>query len=190
MFLLLYSLFLSKLTGYKIEGKSNAIILAKNKTKYYISEYYFTQTLKYSIMDIKKLFIGGILGGILFFLLGWLIYGTLLMDFMKAHPGPSANINRAEADMDFLYLAIGNLLSGFLMAYIFVKANVNTLVNGFITAAVIGLLMSASYDCIMYATTTIASKKMMMADVIASTVMSGVVGAIVGMVMGKLNKPA
>ncbi len=141
-------------------------------------------------MDFKKLIVGGITGGILFFLLGWLIYGNLLMDFMKANPGTAGNINRADADMNFLYLVFGNLLSGFLMAYIFVRANVNSLANGFITAAVIGLLMSASYDCIMYATTTIASKRMMLADVLASTVMSAVIGAIVAMVMGKFSKPA
>jgi hypothetical protein len=139
-------------------------------------------------MDFKKLIVGGITGGILFFLLGWLIYGNLLADFMKAHPGTATGVDRT--DMDMLYLGIGNLLSGFLMAYIFVKANVVTLANGFITAAVVGLLLSASYDCIMYGTTFIASKKMIMADVIASTVMSAVVGAIVGLVMGKLGKTA
>jgi sterol desaturase/sphingolipid hydroxylase (fatty acid hydroxylase superfamily) len=142
------------------------------------------------IMDIKKLLIGGILAGILFFLLGWLIYGNLLADYMKAHPGAAGNLNRADADMDLMYLAIGNLMSGFLMAYIFIRANVNTPGNGFVTGGVVGLLMGVSYDCIMYATSTIASKHMMLADVLASAAMSAVVGAIVGLVMGKLGKAA
>ena len=38
-------------------------------------------------MNLKKLLLGGIAGGIVFFLLGWLIYGKLLMGFMTAHPG-------------------------------------------------------------------------------------------------------
>jgi len=82
---------------------------------------------------------------------------------------------------------IGNLLSGFLMAYIFTKANVNTLANGFITAAVVGLLMAASYDCMNYGLTNLLSKKMMMADVLAAVVLSGVTGAITGLVMGKIK---
>lgn len=136
-------------------------------------------------MDIKKLAIGGIVGGILFFLLGWLIYGMLLMDFMKNHPGVVAGYDKAAPDM--LFLVIGNLISGLLMAYIFVKANITTLAGGLIMGAVVGFLITSSMDCIMYATTNLASKKMMMADALASAVMSGVTGAIVGMVMGKLK---
>ena len=70
-------------------------------------------------MDIKKLIIGGITGGILYFLLGWLVYGNLLAEFMKAHPGTATGVDRAMADMNWMYLTIGNLLSGFLIAYIF-----------------------------------------------------------------------
>mgnify|MGYP000890038707 CR=1 FL=1 len=136
-------------------------------------------------MDIKKLAIGGIVGGILFFLLGWLIYGMLLMDFMKNHPGVVSGYNKAEPDM--LYLAIGNLISGLLMAYIFTKAGVNTLMSGLITGLVVGLLMATSMDCIMYATTNLVSKNMMMADVLASTAMSAVTGAVVGLVLGKIK---
>lgn len=136
-------------------------------------------------MNIKKLFAGGITGGILFFLLGWLIYGILLMDFMKANPGAASGFDRATPDM--MYLVAGNLISGFLMAYIFTKASVNTLVNGFITGAIIGLLMAASYDCMNYAFTTMMSKKMIMADVLAAAVLTGIVGAIVGLIMGKIK---
>ena len=139
-------------------------------------------------MDIKKLFIGGIIGGILFFFLGWLIYGNLLMNFMKDHPGTALNVDRKE--MDFMYLIIGNLISGFLLAYIFVKANINSLASGLITGAVIGLLMAAAYDCTMYGVTNIMSKKGMMADVLASGVLGAVVGAVVGFVNSKLTKTA
>ena len=134
-------------------------------------------------MDIKKLFIGGIVGGILFFLLGWLIYGNLLLNFMHDNPGPAGNLDRTDKDMEFLYIAIGSLLQGFLIAYIFVKANVSSVGSGFITGGVVGLLMTAGIDCIMYGTSTILSKKMMAADVAAATVMAAVIGAIVGLVM-------
>lgn len=139
-------------------------------------------------MDIKKLFVGGITGGILFFLLGWLVYGNLLADYMQSHPGIVTGINRPDMEMDFLFLGVGNLLSGLLMAYIFIRANVITLSDGIITGAVVGFLLGASYDCMMYATTLIASKHMIMADVIAITINSAIVGAVVGFVMGKLNK--
>ena len=139
-------------------------------------------------MNMKKLFVGGITGGILFFLLGWLVYGNLLANYMQSHQGAATGVNRPDMEMDFLYLSVGNLLSGFLIAYIFIKANVVSLSNGLITGATVGFLMGASFDCIMYATTFIASKHMILADVIAITVNSAIVGAAVGFVMGKLNK--
>ena len=139
-------------------------------------------------MDIKKLVIGGITGGILYFFLGWLVYGNLLAEFMKTHPGTVTGVERAMEDMNWMYLVIGSLLSGFLIAFIFVKGNVDSLMNGLVTGVILGLLMSAAFDTIMYATTNIISKKMMLADVLASGAVSGIVGAIVGLVLGKLNK--
>ncbi len=139
-------------------------------------------------MDIKKVLIGGIVGGILYFLLGWLIYGMLLMDFMKSHSGLATNVDKAE--MDFLYLAVGNLAMGFLLAYVFVKSNVSSLAGGLITGGVIGALVSVGVDCMMYGTTNVISKTAMAADVAAMTVISAVVGAVVGMVLGMIKKAA
>jgi hypothetical protein len=136
-------------------------------------------------MDIKKLFMGGLVGGILYFGLGYLIYGNLLMGFMQKHPGTAMNVDRAAADIQFLYLAVGSLLQGFLLAYIFVKANISSAASGFLTGGVVGLLNSAGLDSIMYGTTNVMSKTMMCADVAAATVMAAIVGAIIALVMGK-----
>jgi len=139
-------------------------------------------------MDFKKLLLGGITGGIAFFFLGWLIYGMLLMNFMATHPGTVGNVDRAQPD--FMYLIIGNLFMGLLMAYIFVRANVNSLAGGLVTGGIVGLLIAVGYDCMMYATTNIISKTAMAADVAAMTVMSAIVGAIVGLVLGMGKKTA
>lgn len=139
-------------------------------------------------MDVKKLFIGGIVGGVAFFLLGWLIYGMLLMEFMTNHSGAAGNIGRAEEDMQWLYLIIGNLAQGFLIAYILLKGNVRSMAGGFVTGGIVGLLAAVAMDCIMYATTLVISKTAMAADVAAATVMTAVVGGIVGMVLGMGNK--
>lgn len=141
-------------------------------------------------MDIKKLLIGGILGGILYFGLGYLVYGNLLMNFMKEHPGTATGVDRAMDDFHFLYLAAGNLAMGFLLAYVFVKSNVNSMAGGLFTGGIIGALISVGIDCMMYGTTNIISKTAMAADVVAMTVISAIIGAVVGMVMGMGNKAA
>ena len=141
-------------------------------------------------MDIKKLLMGGIVAGILFFLLGWLLYGNLLANFFATHPGTATGVNRDQKDIQFLYLAIGNLSLGFLMAYIFVKSNVNSIASGLVTGGIVGLLLSVGFECVMYATTNIASKKAVLADVCTMTVMWAITGAIVGAVMGMGKKAA
>lgn len=141
-------------------------------------------------MDIKKMLTGGIVGGVAFFLLGYLIYGMLLMNFMSEHMGAAGNIMRAEEDMQFLYLAIGNLAQGFLLAYILVNANVNSMARGLVMGAIVGFLVSVSFDCIMYGTTTTISKTAMAADVVAATAMTAIVGSIIGFVLGMGKKEA
>ena len=139
-------------------------------------------------MDIKKLLVGGIVGGILFFGLGYLIYGNLLAGFMQKHPGTATGVDRAMEDIQFLYLAIGNLAMGFLLAYIFVKSNVSSMGNGLVTGGVVGALVSVGFDCMMYGTTHVISKTAMAADVAAITVMWAITGAVVGMIMGMGKK--
>lgn len=139
-------------------------------------------------MDIKKLLMGGIAGAVTTFLLGWLIFGILLMDFMNNNPGATGIVNRAEPD--FLYLVIGNLAMGLLFAYILIKSNINTLAGGLVCGGIVGLLMTVSFDCIMYATTTAISKTAMAADVAATTVMFAISGAVIGMVLGIGKKEA
>ena len=134
-------------------------------------------------MNITKLLVGTIAGGIVFFLLGWLVYGQLLASFMYHNTGKAGHIINRK-DMEFLYLVIGNLLSGLLLAYIFLKGNVNTLAAGLVTGGIVGFLMAASVDSVIYGTSFVLSKKAMVADVLAYTVISAVAGAVIAAVSG------
>jgi hypothetical protein len=142
----------------------------------------FIESLKTKLMDIKKLFIGGIVGGILFFGLGYLIYGNLLTSFMQKHPGTATGVDRAMEKFEFLYLIIGNLALGFMLAFVFVKSNVSSAGSGIVTGGIIGALVSVGYNCMTYATTNVTSKMAMAADVAATTVMCAIVGAVLGMI--------
>lgn len=134
-------------------------------------------------MDLKKFFIGTLVGGILSFLLGWLIYGVLLMKYMRSNAGEIGHVtDRAEPIM--LYLVVGNLFYGAFITYVLLKANVKSVVGGFITGAVLGFLITAAVDCMMYALTRVTSKHAMLADVIAATIMVGIIGAAVALVTG------
>ena len=55
-----------------------------------------------------KTIVAGILGGIVYFLLGWAFYGMLLADFFDANAGTATNVMRADDEMIFwsLFLAV------------------------------------------------------------------------------------
>jgi hypothetical protein len=133
-------------------------------------------------MNIKKLLIGGIVGGIVYFFLGWLAYGKLLADYFSKHPGLVMGINRSQPIL--LYLVIGNLLSGFLLSYVFVKSKVSTLGAGLVTGGIIGFLLTSATDSIVYATMLVFSRSAILADVITFTTLSAITGAIIGAISG------
>ena len=139
-------------------------------------------------MNTKNFIIGGIVGGVIYFLLGWLFYGNLLAGYFHDHPGTVGGIERAMDKFEWWALILGNLLSGFLLAYVFSKSGVASLSNGLITGGILGLLISSSYDLITYATTNIISKHTMLADVATFTVMSAITGAIIGAIMSMGNR--
>jgi hypothetical protein len=136
-------------------------------------------------MNNKNIAIGGIIAGIAYAIIGWLVYTQLLAYYLAHHTGQLGLLGRVK--MNYNYLLLGNLLQGFLLAYIFEISNIKTVVKGLITAAIIGFLVSSAYDFVMYGTTFILSKKGLMADVLGFTCMSAIVGAMLGYVNNKLR---
>lgn len=134
-------------------------------------------------MDIKKFIIGGVIGGLVFFFSGWLMYGVLLADFMRHNPGELGLIGRKEAL--FPYLIAGQLLYGFLLAFMLLKSNVNSIGGGLVTGAIVGGMLSAAVNLTTYGTSIMMSKKGMAADIIAVTIMAALAGATIAAVVGR-----
>jgi uncharacterized membrane protein len=139
-------------------------------------------------MNTNKFILAGIAGGIVFFLLGYLSYGMLLMDFFTNHAGPAKGVGRDPNHMLFLYLILGNILYGFLLTYVFSKAGIANVGKGLVAGGIIGFLNSASYDCVSFATTWVQSRTSVAADVITFTVLSAITGAVIGWIAGSGKK--
>ena len=139
-------------------------------------------------MNSQKFILGGIVGGVVFFLLGWLIYGMLLKDYMATNMSAPGTM-RADADMIWWALILGQFAGGFLMAYVIAKANATSAGAGAGVGFIVGLLVCLSYDLTMYAvSTTIVSLKGVAIDAAISAVMSAIVGAVVAWVMAMGKK--
>jgi len=135
-------------------------------------------------MNSQKFIVGGIVGGILYFVLGYVFYGLLLKGFFDS--------NGMAVDMEKIVwwaMIVGNLAGGFLLAYILSKANVTTASGGAGTGFVVGLLLSLSFDLMMYGIGHgMTEMKGIAADVAVSAVLTAIIGAVVGWVLGMSKK--
>jgi VanZ family protein len=132
-------------------------------------------------MNTSKFVIGGLIGGILFFFLGWLIYGMLLMDFMNQHmSAAAAGVMRPEAEWPWWAMITGNFGLGFLLSFVINKSNVASVSNGAVTGAVVMFLMSFSVNFMMYAQMNLSDLTSIAVDMIASAVIGAVVGSVLG----------
>ena len=139
-------------------------------------------------MDFRKLFFGGIIGGIVNFLLGWLVYGILLMEIMRKHSTHRPSVFRTEEEMIWWSLILGNIAIGFMIAYVILKANIKTAGAGAVTGFVLGMLTSLGIDCIMYAQMKVFGRAVIAMDVVAAAIITAIVGAILGWYFGRGEK--
>lgn len=127
-------------------------------------------------------------GGVVFFVLGFLIYGLALAEYMKAstvqYPG------MMKDPPNFIALGLANLLWGALLAVIFERwAKIRTFAEGAFAGAVIMFLTAAAIDMQFKAFMVLIIGYMpVIVDVIVVTVMGAVGGGVVALVLNAMNK--
>lgn len=135
----------------------------------------------------KKIIWGGLAGGVTFFLLGWILYGMLLRDFMEAQT--TAGVFKVVPD--FPFLIIGNIIMGFLFAIVVGSwANANSMGDGAKKGFLLSLLIAGGYDFMMYGTANIMTMQGMLGDIGVTVIIGTIVGGVVGAVMGSSQKTA
>jgi len=134
-------------------------------------------------MKTNKILCGGIAGAVIFFFLGWLIYGILLSDFMLNNYDQS--LSRAEEDMIWWAMILSNLASGLFLALILSWSNTLTIVEGAKKGAIIGFLLALSMDLSYYSMSTMfLSFTPVVVDIVIYTILWTITGAAVVWFMG------
>ncbi len=131
-----------------------------------------------------KILKGTVLGGIAFFLLGWLIYGILLMDFMAANM--NSCMNMPEGKMVWWAMILSNLISALLLTLVLKWSGARKILDGLKTGALFGLLYGATIDLGYWSMTTMFKNLgIMLADIGVTTVYWALVGLIIVLLWGK-----
>lgn len=134
-------------------------------------------------MNTNKILLAGLAGGVVFFLLGFLFYGVLLMKFFEANAGSATGVMKDPPI--WWALILGNIFWGLLLAVIFGRwANISTFMTGLKAGAVIGVLAALSWDLTMYATSNFSNLTGTLVDVVVATAMTAITGGVVGLVLG------
>lgn len=140
-------------------------------------------------MNTNKILLGGLAGSVTFFVLKWVVYGVLLIDYITANFNPC--VLRPMQDYIIWALILATLAFGFLISMIFSWSNTTGLMKGAKIAGIIGLLYSISIDFALFGTSTrFSNLTAVFVSVIANTVMCAIVGLVVGWVMGMREKEA
>lgn len=131
-----------------------------------------------------KILKGTIYGGVVYFLLGWLVYGILMADFGAANYNQCAN--RPQADMVWWAIILSNLIYALLLTLVLNWSGASVIIDGLKNGALFGLLFVSIIDLSFYSMTTMFySIGAMFVDIAVSTILAAIIGAVIVLVWGK-----
>ena len=120
----------------------------------------------------KKILLSGIVGTIVYYLLGWLVYGFILPE-------------KSTGEESMLFIFLGCLFYAFLIAYVFCKL---AQLTSFKTGLTAGLVMGILYAMVCYFFMNWEFKPMaIIEEIIIGGLMTAVLGGAVAYVNGKVG---
>jgi hypothetical protein len=136
-----------------------------------------------------KLILASVIGAVVAFLLGWLIFGIILMGFYEANTMQYTGLMKEVPNL-FLMI-IGNFFMAFLLSFIFQRwAGFKTFMQGLNGGMLIGFCVGLSYDLFFIAMMNLYNTKVMVVDVLANTILMGIVGGVIALILGYEKKTA
>ncbi len=132
----------------------------------------------------KKIILGTIIGGIAFFLLGWLFYGILFMDFLSS--GMNQCANKPGGEMTWWALIASNFITALFLTLFLKWSDAKCIKDGLKTGAIFGFLYAAGIDLSFWSMTTMYNNiKFLLADVAINTVILSLMAMIIVLLWGK-----
>ena len=133
-------------------------------------------------MNTTKLLSGTVIGAIVAFIMGYLIFGLALNSYM------AENTNSTGESPDFLWLILGHVVLALFYTYVFLQwAGIKTAAGGAKAAAIMTLLLSLGSNWIWYATSGLFTGGIAatVVDAVGATIVWAVAGAAIGWMLGR-----
>jgi len=144
------------------------------------------RSTKHRIIMNTKVLVAALVGGVVAFLLGWVIFGMALMGYYEANMIHYEGLMKGEGEMNLILLLCSNFVLSLLLAYAAHRMGVSDLKGGLVTGAILGGLFFLSLDLSFLAMMNFfASTTMVVVDVLANTIWSACIGAAIGFMLGR-----
>lgn len=131
-----------------------------------------------------KILRGTIFGGISFFLLGWLVWGILLMDFYTTNFNQC--LNRAEMEMIWWAMIASNFIFALLLTIVLKWSGAKKITDGLKNGAIFGFLFALSLDLSFYSLTHMFNNfSTIIIDVVVTTALVSLIGMVIVLTWGK-----
>jgi hypothetical protein len=137
-------------------------------------------------MNMKRLLIGSIAGGVALYILGYLMWGMVFADFFAANAGSAEGVPREEV---ILWASLlGNLLYAALVTMtIEARSGATSVVDGLKAGAIVGFLVWGTADFIFFGNFNLSNLNATIADIVLETIRAGVAGAVIAVVLSKIG---
>jgi hypothetical protein len=127
---------------------------------------------------------GTVSGGIVLFLLGWLVYGLLLMSYMTANMNQCTA--RPQAEMVWWAMIVSDLLFALFLTLVLKWSGAKEILDGLKIGAIFGALVGSSMDLSFWSMTTMFNNfGALVVDVAVFALIMAVVGMVIVVVWGK-----
>jgi hypothetical protein len=131
-----------------------------------------------------KILRGTVFGAIAYFLIGWLVWGILLMNFLSGNMNQCAN--RPDNGMIWWAIIASNFVLALLLTLVLNWAKAKSITDGLKYGALFGLLYTLSFSLSSWSMTTMYTNiGALLTDTMASTVVMAVIGMVIVLTWGK-----
>jgi hypothetical protein len=136
-------------------------------------------------MNTKQWVVGTVGGGVVLFVVGYIIFDMLLGDFYAANGGSATGVER---EPQILWaIAVGALAYAALVLYALkAQAATPTMASGMKVGATVGFLIWLCADFTLYGITNMNNLTLTIVDPLAELVRGGITGAVLGALLPKL----
>jgi len=131
----------------------------------------------------KNFLLATVIGAVVYFVLGYVIYELLLGSFYAGQQGSATGVMRDAPLWSWMILSI--LVFSAVIALILGWAGAKDAASGFKIAALVGLLVSISFDFGQYAMSNLMTMTGTLVDPIVGAIHTGIGGAVIGLMLGR-----